>query len=79
MRTHGKTKLGFFPLPLKNGCLRHLAVRWRCSRCLIRGILRRTVSIGGSVVKSAHCYSVLIEQLRELTRNPFPNRRESPA
>jgi len=32
MRPHGQTKLGFFPLPLKNGCLRNLAVRYRYSR-----------------------------------------------
>src|SRR5271165_4766922 len=29
MRPHGKTKLGFFPLPLKHGCVGHLAGRCR--------------------------------------------------
>jgi hypothetical protein len=27
IRPHRKAKLGFFPLPLKSGCLRHLGVR----------------------------------------------------
>lgn len=57
MRPRGQAKLGFFPLPMKNGCLRRLAVRWRYSRSLIGGILRRTALIGGSVVPSAHYYS----------------------
>jgi hypothetical protein len=35
MRPHGQTKLGFFPLPLKNRSLRHLVVR-----CLLFRISR---------------------------------------
>jgi hypothetical protein len=79
MRPHRKTKLGFFPLPLKNGCLRHLAVRWPI---FPKPDKRRTATDCIDWWKRCTIGAPrfgLIEQVRESTRDPFPNWREPPA